>query len=144
MYFYTVISSVRFLNPDRANKKIYRLRYKIIHTMFANTPKPPYYAVIFTSERTYTENSYSDMAQKLEELAKQQEGFLGIESAREGLGITISYWKDLESIKKWKINNEHQLAQQKGKTDWYKNYKTRICLVERDYEFIKLYDKENV
>lgn len=105
--------------------------------MFANTPKPPYYAVIFTSERTEVKNGYENMANKTVELAKQQDGFLGIESSRENIGITISYWKDLESIRKWKINTDHQLAQQKGKTEWYKSYKTRICLVERDYDYIK-------
>jgi heme-degrading monooxygenase HmoA len=102
---------------------------------FANTPKSPYYAVIFTSERTGEDFCYTEMANKMEQLAKEQEGFLGIESARENLGITVSYWKDLESIKKWKMNSEHLAAQSKGKSTWYKKYKTRICLVERDYEF---------
>lgn len=103
--------------------------------LFAETPKPPYYAVIFTSERTEEVEGYSDTSERMINLAKQQDGFLGIESARENLGITVSYWKDLESIKKWKLNTEHLVAQKNGKTIWYKNYKTRICLVERDYEF---------
>ncbi|MFL5764496.1 MAG: antibiotic biosynthesis monooxygenase family protein [Bacteroidia bacterium] len=105
--------------------------------MIASTPQPPYYAVIFTSERTDIKTGYEDMAQKMGELAKEQEGFLGIESARDGLGITVSYWKDLESIRKWKMNAEHRIAQEKGRSDWYANYKTRICLVERDYGFSK-------
>jgi len=103
--------------------------------MIANTPKPPYYAVIFTSVRTSIDEDYSDMANKMVGLAKLQEGFLGVESAREEIGITVSYWKDLESIKKWKMNAEHQIAQQKGKELWYQNYTTRICLVERDYSY---------
>ena len=103
----------------------------------ANTPKPPYYAVIFTTERTAIDNGYEKTANRMEELAKQQEGFLGYESAREGTGITVSYWTDLESIRKWKMNTEHLFAQEKGRAAWYKNYKTRICLVERDYEFNK-------
>ena len=103
--------------------------------LFAETPKPPYYAVIFTSERTEQAEGYADTSERMIDLAKQQEGFIGVESAREDLGITVSYWRDLESIKKWKINAEHLTAQNKGKTVWYKNYKTRICLVERDYEF---------
>ena len=96
-----------------------------------------YYAVIFTSTRTEVEEGYAEMAQKMEELAKQQEGFLGLESARNEIGITVSYWKDLESIKKWKQNVAHLEAQQKGRTDWYKSYTTRICLVERAYSFEK-------
>jgi len=75
------------------------------------------------------------MAQKIDELAKEQTGYLGIESAREDLGITVSYWKDLESISKWRENAGHQLAQTKGYEIWYKSFKVRICKVERDYEF---------
>jgi heme-degrading monooxygenase HmoA len=105
--------------------------------MIANTPQPPYYAVIFTSERTAETEGYEDTASRMVELAHEQDGFLGIESAREELGITVSYWKDLDSIRKWKMNAEHRIAQQKGQSQWYKNYKTRICLVERDYELKK-------
>ena len=96
-----------------------------------------YYAVIFTSERTAIEEGYAEMAQKMEDLAKQQEGFIGVESARSEIGITVSYWKDLDSIKKWKQNLDHLVAQQKGRSDWYKSYTTRICLVEREYSFKK-------
>ncbi len=101
----------------------------------SKTPEPPYYAVIFTSLRTAGDNGYGETAQKIDELAKEQIGYLGIESAREDLGITVSYWKDLESIRKWHENAEHQLAQMKGYEIWYKSFKVRICKVERDYEF---------
>jgi heme-degrading monooxygenase HmoA len=103
--------------------------------MISDTPKPPYYAVIFTSVRTLGDNGYSKMADKMLELASKQEGFLGAESAREEIGITVSYWKDLESIKKWKKNTAHLEAQKKGQEPWYKSYKTRISKVERDYSF---------
>lgn len=96
-----------------------------------------YYAVIFTSERTAIEEGYAEMAILMEDLAKKQEGFLGVESARSEIGITVSYWKDLESIKEWKQNVEHLVAQQKGRSDWYKSYTTRICLVEKEYSFKK-------
>ncbi|MBL7883330.1 MAG: antibiotic biosynthesis monooxygenase [Bacteroidia bacterium] len=103
----------------------------------ANTPLPPYYAVIFTSIKEPNDTGYFDMALRMLELANGQEGFLGMESARNDVGITVSYWSNLESIKKWKMNSEHLIAQEKGKSQWYKKYKTRICLVERDYEFNK-------
>jgi len=103
--------------------------------MIAKTPKPPYYAVIFTSTRTDGDRGYSKMADYMLDLAQQQEGFLGIESAREDLGLTVSYWRDLESIKSWKENSEHLIAKEKGREEWYKNYKIRIAKVERDYEF---------
>ena len=103
--------------------------------MIAKTPKPPYYAVIFTSTRTDGDRGYSKMADYMLDLAQQQEGFLGIESVREALGLTVSYWRDLESIKSWKENSEHLIAQEKGREEWYKSYKTRIAKVERDYGF---------
>lgn len=101
--------------------------------MIAKTPSPPYFAVIFSSERTKGDNGYSEMANKMEMLAEKQNGFLGFESAREEIGISISYWKDLDSIKHWKQNMDHLEAQQKGKSIWYKSYKVRIAKVERDY-----------
>ncbi len=103
----------------------------------AKTPKPPYYAVIFTSQRTSIDEGYYKVANRMVDLAKEQHGFLGYESAREEIGITISYWKNLESIKNWKKNVEHISAQKDGKSKWYKSYKVRICKVEKDYEFVK-------
>ena len=99
----------------------------------ANTPTPPYYAVIFTSIRTEKEDGYGEMADRMVELAQQQPGFLGIESAREEVGITVSYWADLEAIKKWKANSEHLQAQKSGRKSWYDSFKVRISKVERDY-----------
>jgi len=105
--------------------------------MIANTPKPPYYAVIFSSTNTENVQDYSEMAELMIDLASKQEGFLGVESARNELGITVSYWKDLDSIKEWKENAEHSVAREKGRKEWYQTYKTRIAKVERDYEFEK-------
>jgi heme-degrading monooxygenase HmoA len=105
--------------------------------MIAKTQKTPYYAVIFTSTGTEEDSSYSEMADKMLELAKQQDGFLGVESARNELGITVSYWRDLNSIKTWKENTKHSIAQKKGRTEWYNSFKVRIAKVERDYEFEK-------
>ena len=97
----------------------------------------PYYAVIFTSTQTEDVIGYSEMANQMENLAKQQEGYLGIESARNFIGITVSYWESLDAIKQWKQNSEHLFAQQKGREQWYNWYKVRICKVEREYEFEK-------
>ena len=94
-----------------------------------------YYAVIFTSIKTEVEVGYAEMAIKMVELAKAQPGFIGMESARSEIGITVSYWESLEAIRNWKVNMEHLEAQEKGKTTWYKNYKVRIAKVEREYEF---------
>ncbi len=103
--------------------------------MIAHTPDPPYYAVIFTSLKTQTDEGYAEMSQKMEELAKKQPGYLGFESARSEIGISVSYWKDLESIRHWKSNLEHREAQQKGRNQWYSHYKIRIAKVERAYGF---------
>lgn len=105
--------------------------------MIAKTPNPPYYAVIFSTINEVELEGYDEMATRMDELASQQEGYLGMESARQGLGITVSYWKSLEAIKAWKDHLEHKIAQEKGIKSWYSHYKTRIALVERDYEFEK-------
>ena len=97
----------------------------------------PYYAVIFTSTQTEITAGYIEMAEEMEILAKQQKGYIGIASARNEVGITVSYWESLEAIKNWKSNTEHLFAQQKGRTQWYNWYNVRICKVEREYEFNK-------
>lgn len=101
----------------------------------ARTPEPPYYAVIFTSLRTEGDRGYADMAQRMAELAAQQPGYLGMESARgsDGLGITISYWRDEASIRAWKRDEAHQQAQQGGQKTWYADYQVRVAKVERAY-----------
>ena len=107
----------------------------------ANTPEPPYYAVVFTSVRSDQDpHGYAVTADRMVELARQQPGFLGVESVREGgvhgLGVTVSYWRDLTSISAWKAVGEHRLAQQHGRAKWYQAFTTRIARVERDYSFI--------
>ncbi len=99
----------------------------------ANTPRPPYYAVIFTSLRTEVDKGYGDTAGRMVELASTQPGFLGVESVRETLGVTVSYWQDLESIKRWKANAEHLEAQSLGHEQWYSSFRVRVAKVEREY-----------
>lgn len=105
--------------------------------MFAQTPKPPYYAVIFTSQRRAEDGvgGYDVMAARMVELAAQQHGYLGIESVRSagGFGITVSYWESLEAISAWKANAEHRVAQANGRQFWYQHYELRIARVERAY-----------
>ncbi|NNE55697.1 MAG: antibiotic biosynthesis monooxygenase [Flavobacteriales bacterium] len=103
--------------------------------MIASTPSPPYYAVIFTSLKSADQEGYSEMAEEMVKFAQEQPGFLGYESTGEEPAITVSYWRDLDSIKKWKSHAEHLQAQLQGREKWYSAYKTRICLVERDYGF---------
>jgi heme-degrading monooxygenase HmoA len=103
--------------------------------MIASTPAPPYYAVIFTSLRTDTDEGYGDMAERMVELAEGQPGFLGVESARSGLGITVSYWASETDIRRWKQQAEHLIAQQYGREKWYTSYHTRVAKVERAYGF---------
>ena len=105
--------------------------------MFANTPKPPYYAVIFTSLRTAGDNGYDAMGERMVELAQQQTGFLGAESLRDsnGFGITVSYWQTENHIATWKAHAEHAIAQETGRAKWYEKYTTRVAKVERAYAF---------
>lgn len=104
----------------------------------ARTPRPPYFAVVFTSVRTVDDpDGYAAMADRMVELAAQQPGFLGVESARgdNGLGITVSYWSSLESIRNWRANAEHQVAQARGRSEWYERFALRVCRVERETGF---------
>jgi heme-degrading monooxygenase HmoA len=102
--------------------------------VLADTPPPPYYAVIFTSLRTSGDDAnYGAMAERMLMLAAQQAGYLGVESARNEVGITVSYWSSLEAIRAWKANAEHREAQRLGRTQWYATFKLRIAKVEREY-----------
>ncbi|MBC8754144.1 antibiotic biosynthesis monooxygenase [Kordia sp. YSTF-M3] len=100
-----------------------------------NTEFTPYYAVIFTSIQTENIEGYAEMAKQMEDLAKNQAGFISIDSARNAVGITVSYWESLEAIKHWKQHTDHLIAQQKGIKDWYAYYNVKICKVEREYSF---------
>ena len=99
----------------------------------ARTPDPPYVAVVFTSLRTAGDNGYAAMSARMEELAAQQPGYLGIEAARDGLGITVSYWADEGSARAWKDVAAHVVAQQRGRDGWYSDYRVRVATVTRDY-----------
>lgn len=101
--------------------------------MIAQTPEPPYYAVIFSSMRTTIDEGYEAMAERMAAMAAEQPGYLGMESVRDGLGITVSYWESLEAIRNWKMVWEHREAQKLGRDRWYSAFKTRVCKVERDY-----------
>lgn len=95
----------------------------------------PYYAVIFTSRRTPVDAGYEEVAERMAALAAEQPGYLGIESVRDadGRGITVSYWRDLESIRAWRQHEEHLVAQARGRADWYEAYEVRVCRVEREH-----------
>ncbi len=103
--------------------------------MIADTPKPPYYAVIFTSlRREGDDDGYAETAGRMLELATLQPGFLGFESARTGIGLSVSYWRSLEAIAAWRNNAEHGQAQHNAQ-QWYEAYRIRICRVEKEYGF---------
>ena len=103
---------------------------------FAPLPEPPYYAVIFTTQRSAGDDGYAAMAEAMESLARKQDGFIGIESTRdtEGVGITVSYWRDEATIAAWKADLRHLAAQESGKAKWYDHYVLRVAKVERAYK----------
>jgi heme-degrading monooxygenase HmoA len=100
----------------------------------ASTPKPPYYAVIFTSLRTDGDNGYAEAARRMAELAAQQPGFLGFETARQEIGISVSYWSSLDAIRAWKEHADHRVAQGRAR-DWYRAFRVRVCRVEKEYGY---------
>lgn len=105
----------------------------MIDPAFARLPEPPYYTVIFSSRRTPGDQGYEAMAERMVELAAQQPGFLGAESARDaqGFGITVSYWASEEAIAAWRRHAEHRVAQEQGRAQWYAHYEVRVARVER-------------
>jgi len=120
-------TSLQCLRDDHLNQRSNRL------TELATTPAPPYYAVIFTSLRTDDEQGYGLTAERMMELAAQQPGFLGVDAARDGdgVGITVSYWQDLESIANWRKHGEHTAARNAGRQRWYRCFRLRVAKVER-------------
>lgn len=108
----------------------------MIPESFARTPKPPYYAVIFASQRReLPEDGYAEAADRMVELAALQPGYLGVESTRDdlGFGITVSYWRDEASILAWRNQIEHAAARARGRSDWYEHFELRVARVERAY-----------
>ena len=106
-------------------------------TAIANTPNPPYIAAIFTAKRSEVVEGYDKMNELTFREVESIDGFLGYEAFHDenGFGVNISYWRDLNSLQRWKDNPLHQVAQKRGKDAWYSHYRIRICRVERDYEF---------
>ena len=105
---------------------------------FAGTPKPPYYAVIFSSQRNgHGEADYAAAAERMFELVQQQPGFLGAESTRDanGFGITVAYFDSEENIKRWRNHAEHAAVRERGKREWYEHFELRVAKVERAYNW---------
>lgn len=102
---------------------------------FYTTPEPPYYVVVFTSQRTEGDNGYLQMAIAMEKLVAEQPGYLGHDRVRDGtgFGMTVAYWRDEESIRNWRKAAEHLVAQKFGRERWYSHYEVRIGKVERAY-----------
>lgn len=102
---------------------------------FAKLPDGACYAVIFSAQRTESDNGYDDMAERMGALAATMPGYIGIESARDadGFGVTVSYWKSEEAIRGWKRQVEHMEAQRLGRQKWYTDYRIRVARVERAY-----------
>lgn len=127
------VRSFRLADPDGHR---WRITHGTEHTATARTPPPPYTAVIFTSLRTDDDHAgYAATAAEMDRLATGQPGYLGIESAREELGITVSYWRTAADALAWKAVAEHELAQQAGRSRWYRGYRVRVATVEREYGF---------
>ena len=120
---------------DQTCPNFFEMEVSIVPTGFSDTPRPPYYAVIFSSRLSLTDDGYEAMGNAMATLAQSQPGYLGMESTRgaDRLGITVSYWRDEDSIRAWKAEVKHLLAQKNGIDRWYEHYELRVARVERAY-----------
>jgi heme-degrading monooxygenase HmoA len=121
---------------DNRHEHVFLARHNGGMDPIATTPEPPYYAVIFSSQRNAVAgDGYDPTADRMVELAHEQDGFLGVEHARDDLlGITVCYWRDEASIAAWKAQAEHDAAQREGRAGWYHDYALRVARVERAYD----------
>lgn len=97
--------------------------------------EPPYTAVVFTSARLPAASGpeYAEAARRMDALAREQPGYLGIESvSTPTTGITVSYWRDDAAARAWKRVAEHAAVQGRGRREWYADYRIRVATVHRD------------
>ena len=112
----------------------------VLMSTLAQTPNPPYYAVVFSSKRTAADaEGYAEMSDRMFALAAQQPGYLGVEAVHsdDGFGMTVSYWESLDAIRNWREQTEHKIAQAQGRAKWYQKFQLRIARVEKDYSFVR-------
>lgn len=103
--------------------------------MAPNDRKSPYYAVIFTSVSSRVDEGYDQTANDMARLAAEMPGFLGLDSARNEVGITVSYWETLDDIARWRHQADHAIARRQGREKWYESFSVSVCKVERSYSF---------
>ncbi|MEE9129898.1 MAG: antibiotic biosynthesis monooxygenase [Phycisphaerales bacterium] len=135
------VISVEIKDHTSGRRRLSMVGYDpVLMNRLAQTPKPPYYAVVFTSQLTdHDHNGYTEMSDRMFALAAQQPGYLGVEAVHgeDGFGMTVSYWESLDAIRNWRAQAEHKIAQAQGRAKWYQRYQLRICRVEKDYSFVR-------
>lgn len=75
--------------------------------------KPPYYAAILNEKRDdFADNDDPAPTDQMVTLATRQPGFLGLETGqdRAGTRVTVSYWRDIDSIEGWKAVGDIAMA----------------------------------
>ncbi|MFG2990635.1 antibiotic biosynthesis monooxygenase family protein [Streptomyces sp. NPDC048257] len=101
--------------------------------------EPPYVMAVFSNTRAAEDSGYPETLARMNEIVRENPGFLGYESARTpgGLGITVAYFRDHESLTVWREDLEHQAAMKQGRTDWYDSYTLHVATVERSHGFVR-------
>ncbi|MEU6895032.1 antibiotic biosynthesis monooxygenase [Streptomyces sp. NPDC046557] len=101
--------------------------------------EPPYVMAVFTSVRTRDDTGYPETNARMNEIVRANPGLLGYESARTpgGLGITVAYFRDHDSLAEWRENLEHQAAMKHGRAHWYESYTLHVATVERSHGFVR-------
>lgn len=95
-------------------------------------------AVIFEVEPANGDAApYLDIAAGLIDELRTIDGFLSVERFQSlttpGKLLSLSFWRDEDSVKRWRTLDSHRRAQQAGRGGVFQNYRLRVAQVLRDY-----------
>ena len=82
-------------------------------------------------------DEYIDIASKLRPELETIDGFISVERfqsiANPEKVLSLSFWRDEESVRQWRNLETHRVAQHQGRTSIFNDYRLRVASVIRDY-----------
>lgn len=95
-------------------------------------------AVLFEAQAAPAHQArYLQLAAELKPLLADIDGFIDIERFQslttDGKILSLSWWRDEESVRRWRQNVFHQAAQREGREAIFTYYRIRVAQVVREY-----------